>query len=230
MARPCQSDALAGRHSGACDPLRSRPTWRLRGGCVNGALEETGACGCSGSGERKRVDTPCCAIGGLARQSRRQNPRRGAPGRLAAVQVAAQLCGRTVASCRVRVHRHREGARARALVGPVKKPARSQQARGAASARRRCRGSGNVACNAACLLASGGPRDGLERVMVTFPALTADGATPKPPIKASERLWRTPAHLGGNFPSKSGGCRRRRLKAGARLAQATSTARGSTRR
>ncbi len=50
------------------------------------------------------------------------------------------------------------------------------------------------------MLTSGGPRDGLERVMVTFPALTADGATPKPPIEASERLWRTPAHLGGEFP------------------------------
>ncbi len=50
------------------------------------------------------------------------------------------------------------------------------------------------------MLTSGGPRDGLERVMVTFPALTADGAAPRPPIEASELLWRTPAHLGGEFP------------------------------
>lgn len=50
------------------------------------------------------------------------------------------------------------------------------------------------------MLTSGGARDGVERVMVTFPALTADGATPKLPIEASELIWRTPAHLGGEFP------------------------------
>lgn len=50
------------------------------------------------------------------------------------------------------------------------------------------------------MLTSGGARDGVERVTVTFPALTPEGAAPAAPIEAIERLWRTPEHLGGEFP------------------------------
>jgi hypothetical protein len=48
------------------------------------------------------------------------------------------------------------------------------------------------------MLETGGPEDGVERLLVTFPALVDAG---KPtPAEASERIWRTPAHLGGEFP------------------------------
>jgi hypothetical protein len=48
------------------------------------------------------------------------------------------------------------------------------------------------------MLETGGPEDGVERLLVTFPALVG---TEKPtPVEASERIWRTPVHLGGEFP------------------------------
>ena len=50
------------------------------------------------------------------------------------------------------------------------------------------------------MLTSGGAKDGVERILVTFPALTPEGAAPPSPIEAVERLWRTPEHLGGEFP------------------------------
>lgn len=48
------------------------------------------------------------------------------------------------------------------------------------------------------MLSSGGAVDGVERLFVTFPALSPDA--PLTQVEASERVWRTPVHLGGEFP------------------------------